>query len=115
MSATAIESEVTTRGTELPTFGQDQLPRDVEEIESASTYAAAFMEGLLASTETMQSSTALSPVSAIVLSLFGLGIIIGSIRLIVSLVATRRLMRTCGLIHDQRLAEAMAVLQQSLV
>lgn len=114
MAATAIESEVATRGTELPTVGQDQLPRDAEEIESASTYAAAFMEGLLASTETMQSSTAFSPVSAIVLSLFGLGIIIGSIRLIVSLVATRRLMRTCGLIYDQRLAEAMAVLQAKL-
>ena len=109
-----IERDVEAPRTELLPMDHGQPPLISQDSETGANYVAAFMEGLRASTERTQTGWSLSPVSTIVLGLFGIGIIIGTIRLIVGLVATRRLIRTCSLILDKHLDESIVVLQAML-
>ena len=113
-TSSEIERKVVEPYTASSSVDQGQLPLNAEAMDTGLTYVTAFMDGLIASTETTQTGWSLSPVSTIVLGLFGTGIIIGTLRLIVGLAATRRLIRTCSLIQDQQLSEAMAVLQAKL-
>ena len=113
-TSSEIERKVVEPYTASSSVDQGQLPLNAEAMDTGFTYVTAFMDGLIASTETTQTGWSLSPVSTIVLGLFGTGIIIGTLRLIVGLAATRRLIRTCILVHDQQLSEAMAVLQAKL-
>jgi beta-lactamase regulating signal transducer with metallopeptidase domain len=114
LTSTEIERDVAARDTELLPVEQGQSPLVSQDFDTGSTYVAAFMEGLRSSTETTQTGASLSLVSAIVLGLFGIGIIVGTLRLMVGLVATRRLIQTSGLIQDRKLDEAMVVLQAKL-
>jgi beta-lactamase regulating signal transducer with metallopeptidase domain len=113
-ASTDIERKIVEPYMASSSVDQGQLPLNAEAMDTGFTYVTAFMDGLIASTETTQTGWSLSPVSTIVLGLFGTGIIIGTLRLIVGLAATRRLIRTCILVHDQQLSEAMAVLQAKL-
>ena len=108
------ERKVAATYTTSSSADQGQLPLNAEELDNGLAYVTAFKEGLLASTEKTQTGWLRNPISTIVLGLFGTGIIIGTLRLIAGLVATRRLIRTCSLLQDQQLAEAMAVLQAKL-
>lgn len=113
-TSSEIERKVVEPYTVSSSADQGQLPLNAEELDNGLTYITAIMDGLIASTETTKTGWSLSPVSTIVLGLFGTGIIFGTLRLIVGLAATRRLIRTCILIQDQQLSEAMAVLQAKL-
>ncbi len=46
--------------------------------------------------------------------LFGLGMVVGTLRLLVGLIATRRLLQSCRPIHDKQLEEAVTVLRAEL-
>jgi beta-lactamase regulating signal transducer with metallopeptidase domain len=114
LTSSKTESDVTTSPPKLSPVEQAQPALIAQDFDSGSTYVAAFMEGLHASTDETKTGWSLSPVTVIVLGLFGMGIIIGTMRLVVGLVATRRLIRTCSLLQDQHLVDAMAVLQAKL-
>ena len=81
-----------------------------EAMQIDSTFVDGFLEQLRNATEASDSQWSLSPVSAIVLGLFAIGFTIGSLRFLIGLVATRRLVRASRPIQDQRLDEAAIVL-----
>ena len=99
----------------LPDTGGERLMAK-EDVVTGSTYMRAFMDGLRNSTELSSPRWAQAQprVSAIVLGLFGIGMTLGIVRLMLGLIATQRLIRTCRPIHDEQLLAAMAELQAKL-
>lgn len=90
---------------------EDQRPMN---FEAGSTLLEGFVEQLRDSTVPSHSNSSLSPVSTIVLALFAIGITIGTLRFVMGLVMTRRLVQASVPIQDQRLEEAAIVLRAKL-
>jgi beta-lactamase regulating signal transducer with metallopeptidase domain len=93
---------------------ENQRASNFEIIETGSTFSEGFFEQLRDSTEPSRSNSSLSPVSTLVFVLFAIGITIGTLRFVMGLLMTRRLVQASIPIQDQRLEEAAIVIRAKL-